>query len=59
VWALKYDKATKKVVSNELLYQAPLNPKGQGLMKPSGICEDASKEILVLDWNGKLLRVEE
>ncbi|WP_009965167.1 PQQ-dependent sugar dehydrogenase [Verrucomicrobium spinosum] len=59
IWALKYDKAGKKVISNELIFQAPLNPKGQGLMKPSAFCEDLNKEILVLDWNGKLHRVEE
>jgi glucose/arabinose dehydrogenase len=58
IWALKYDKAAKKVISNELIYEAARDAKGKGLMKPNAFCEDQNKEILVLDWGGKILRVE-
>ncbi|MEZ0275302.1 MAG: glucose sorbosone dehydrogenase, partial [Roseimicrobium sp.] len=58
IWALKYDKAAKKVISNELIYEAARDEKGKGLMKPNAFCEDQNKEILVLEWGGKILRVE-
>ena len=58
IWALKYDKAAKKVISNDLIYEAARDAKGKGLMKPNAFCEDQNKEILVLDWGGKILRVE-
>lgn len=56
IWALKYDKAAKKVISNDLIYEAAKDAKGKGLVKPNAFCEDANKEILVLDWGGKVLR---
>jgi quinoprotein glucose dehydrogenase len=58
IWALRYDKAAKKVISNELIYEAARDEKGKGLMKPNAFCEDQNKEILVLEWGGKLLRME-
>jgi glucose/arabinose dehydrogenase len=57
VWALRYDKKAKKVVSNELLLQAVLDAKGKGSFKPTAFCEDADKEILGLDWAGKIFRI--
>lgn len=57
IWALRYDKAAKKVLSNELIYEAARDEKGKGLMKPNAFCEDLNGEILVLDWGGKLLRI--
>lgn len=58
IWALKYDKAVKKVVSNELLFQGPLDPKDKNMIRPTAFCEDANKEVLVLDWNNRLFRLE-
>lgn len=58
IWALKYDKQGKKVISNELIIQGPIDPKDKNMIKPAAFCEDASKEVLVLDWNGRLFRLE-
>lgn len=58
IWALKYDKKEKKVISNELIFQGPLDPKDKNMIKPTAFCEDASKEVLVLDWNGRIFRLE-
>ena len=55
-WALRYDKSGKKVVSNDVLLQAADASKGL-VSKPAAICEDADKEILVLDWQGKIARL--
>lgn len=52
IWALHFDKAAKKVVSNTLLPLAS-TPRVQ----PTAFCEDASGEILILDWNGKIFRL--
>ena len=57
VWALKYDKVGKKVVSNELIIQAVLDNKGKGSFKPTAFCEDANREVIGLDWAGKIFRV--
>ncbi len=58
IWALKYDKAAKKVISNETLHQPPLDAKGKkALFQPTAFCEDADREILALDWNGKIFRL--
>ncbi len=57
VWALRYDKATKMVTSNELLLQAVLDAKGKGSFKPTAFCEDANHEIIALDWAGKIYRI--
>ena len=58
IWALKYDKAAKKVVTNQTLHQPPLDAKGKkALFQPAAFCEDADHEILALDWNGKIFRL--
>jgi quinoprotein glucose dehydrogenase len=56
LWALRYDKTAKKVLSNDLLLQAADASKGP-VSKPAGIYEDANKEILLLDWQGKIARL--
>ncbi|MBL9142182.1 MAG: PQQ-dependent sugar dehydrogenase [Verrucomicrobiaceae bacterium] len=61
IWALKYDKAAKKVVSNTVLQGPQLDPndkksKNVGF-KPTAFCEDANHEIIALDWMGKAWRV--
>ncbi len=56
IWALRYDKAAKKMVANDLLLQATDASKGP-VSKATGIYEDANKEILVLDWQGKIARL--
>ena len=58
VWALRYDKKAKKVISNEQILDAKLDAKGKGSFKPTAFCEDANKEILGLDWAGKIFRLE-
>jgi glucose/arabinose dehydrogenase len=63
IWALKVSDEGK-VLSNELLYTSPQTPpadpkkKPAVLIKPTAFCEDADGEILVLDWNGTVQRVE-
>jgi glucose/arabinose dehydrogenase len=57
VWALRYDKATKKVVSNDTLIEAKLDDKGKGQFKPTAFCEDANHEVLALDWMGGIYRL--
>ncbi len=57
VWALKYDKAAKKVLSNDLLFKSDLSPKGQSSLQPTAFCEDADHEPLLLGWNGKLFHI--
>lgn len=53
-----------KVQKNELLYTSPQTPAADSkkkptvLVKPTGICEDANKEIVVLDWNGAVYRID-
>lgn len=61
IWALKYDKAAKKVVSNTVLQGPQLDPndkksKNVGF-KPAAFCEEANHEIIALDWMGKAWRV--
>jgi glucose/arabinose dehydrogenase len=56
LWALRYDKANKKLISNELIIPTAGDEKSNGY-KPAGICEDAAHEIMVLDWNGKIARL--
>jgi glucose/arabinose dehydrogenase len=56
IWALKTSGPDHKVVSNTLLIEpADLKTK---FPKPTAFCEDASREILVLDWNGGIHRLE-
>ncbi|MFZ4763994.1 MAG: PQQ-dependent sugar dehydrogenase [Roseimicrobium sp.] len=60
VWALNYDTATKKVVSNQLLVETALlgKPgKERSAFQPTAFCEDMEKEVLALDWNGKIYRL--
>ncbi len=57
IWALRYDKKAKKVVSNDIIFEAARDAKGKGLMKPDAFCEDQNHEPLVLDWDGKILRL--
>jgi glucose/arabinose dehydrogenase len=60
MWALWLDKGTKKLAKSEKIFQAPIDPKdpkARASIKPTGICEDASKEVLVLDWNGAIYRM--
>lgn len=63
IWALRVNDSGK-VESNTLLYTSPQepNPKGKGkpnvLVKPTAFCENAAGELLVLDWNGALYRME-
>jgi len=60
-WALKYDKAAKKVISNTVLLGPQIAPgqkpsKSQGF-KPTAYCADANGEVLALDWMGKIWRL--
>lgn len=60
VWALKYDAATKKVLSNETLVKSDLDTSGKtpkAHFQPTCFCEDADHEALALDWNGKIFRL--
>ena len=56
IWALRYDQAAKKVLSNTLIYEPEdLN----GAFRPSAICEDENQELMILSWDGKLYEVAE
>jgi glucose/arabinose dehydrogenase len=56
VWALKTEGPDHKVASNTLLIEpAPGQAK---FAKPAAFCEDESREILLLDWNGAIHRLE-
>ena len=57
IWALHYDKAAKKTISNESLYKGDLNPKGKSTFQPTAFCADAEGEPLALDWSGKIYRI--
>ena len=60
IWALHYDKAAKKVTSNDTLHKPSLDTSGKtpkALFQPAAFCEDAEHEILALDWNGKIFRL--
>lgn len=63
IWALRVGD-DGKVQSNTLIYTSPQNPpdnpkkKPTVLVKPTAFCEDRNKEILVLDWNGGIYRME-
>jgi glucose/arabinose dehydrogenase len=58
IWMLRYDKGSKTVNSNDLILEKKFDAKGKGLVRPSAFCEDANKEILVLDWNGMIYRLD-
>lgn len=63
IWALRVGD-DGKVQKNELIYTSPQeasnNPKKKPtvLVKPTAFCEDANGELLVLDWNGAVYRME-
>jgi quinoprotein glucose dehydrogenase len=60
IWALWLDKATKKLARSEKIFSAaldPKDPKARAAIKPTAFCEDASREVLVLDWNGAVHRL--
>jgi quinoprotein glucose dehydrogenase len=62
IWALHYDNAAKKATRNDLLVESALLGKPGKLksaFQPTAFCEDADREILALDWNGKLFRLAE
>lgn len=62
IWALRVTDAGK-TDSNTLLYTSPQTPadnpkkKPSVLVKPTAFCNDASGEMLVLDWNGGIYRL--
>ena len=60
VWGLRWDNAAKKVTGNDLLIEtALLDVKGKqrSNFQPTAFCEDAEREVLALDWNGKIYRL--
>lgn len=63
IWALRVGD-DGKVQKNELIYTSPQTPaasekkKPTVLVKPTAFCEDVNKEILVLDWNGAVYRMQ-
>lgn len=58
LWSLKYDNAAKKSGGNTLLLKPEVDTKGKARMQPTAIVADEKGEILILDWNGKIFRVE-
>lgn len=57
IWALRYDRTSKMVMSNDLLAHLPGDARGKGGVKPTGFGPDLNGEILVLCWNGKIYRI--
>ncbi len=57
IWSLKTGDSGHKVVSNTLLAAPPAEIKGL-FPKPTAFCEDPEREVLVLDWNGAIHRLE-
>jgi quinoprotein glucose dehydrogenase len=57
LWALWMDKTTHRLTRKEQIYDSPMDWKGRGVMKPSGIYQDAAGEVLVLDWSGAIFRL--
>ena len=63
IWALRVGD-DGKVEKNELIYTSPQElannskKKPAVLVKPTAFCEDANKELLVLDWNGAVYRMQ-
>ena len=57
IWALNYDPAARKVTSNNQVFQAPVDAKGQATFKPTAFVEDQTGEPVMLDWNGSLQRL--
>ena len=57
IWALRYDKAAKKVINNDTLLKSELNPKNKPTFQPTAFIEDADHEMIALDWGGKIFRL--
>ena len=63
VWALRVS-SDCKVENNTLLYTSPQTPsdnpkkKPSVLVKPTAFCANAAGEMLVLDWNGAIYRLD-
>lgn len=57
LWALWLDPSTRRLTRKERIFDSPMDWKGRGVMKPSGICADAAGEVLVLDWSGAIFRL--
>jgi glucose/arabinose dehydrogenase len=58
IWALKYDKVAKKVISNvQLSSAAASTDKASPPIKPTGFSLDEYGEVLVLDWSGGIYRL--
>jgi glucose/arabinose dehydrogenase len=57
IWALKYDKAARRILSNDLLFKTDLRSKSPTSFHPTAFCEDADHELMILDWAGKLFRL--
>lgn len=63
VWALRVS-GDGKVENNTLLYTSPQTPsdnpkkKPSVLVKPTAFCANAAGEMLVLDWNGAIYRLD-
>lgn len=63
VWALRVGE-DGKVANNTLLYTSPQSPandpkkKPTVLVKPTAFCANADGELLVLDWNGGIYRLD-
>lgn len=52
IWALRYDAASRKVISNELVLASEADSRGQPKVKPTAFCPDTDGEVLVLNWHG-------
>lgn len=57
IWALRYDAAAAKVLDNTLIFEAPLDAKGQATFKPTAFVEAPDGEPIMLDWNGSIQRL--
>jgi quinoprotein glucose dehydrogenase len=63
IWSLRVNN-DGKVEKNTLLYTSPQTPadnpkkKPSVLVKPTAFCANAAGEILVLDWNGSIYRID-
>lgn len=56
IWALRTEGPEHKVAANTLLTE-PADLKAK-FAKPAAFCEDENREVLVLDWNGGIHRLD-
>ena len=56
-WALKYDSSQKKVVDEIELHRPP-NANKDEKFQPTAFCPDLDGEIVVLNWDGRIFRLE-